>query len=60
MSRDFRLLAPVLFLTLAVAACAASSSPTPGTPTAQATIADLGGPGRFGSSGRFGRGRDLC
>ena len=37
MSRDFRLLAPVLFLTLAVAACAASSSPTPGTPTAQAT-----------------------
>ena len=37
MSRDVRLLAPVLFLTLAVAACAASSSPTPGTPTAQAT-----------------------
>ena len=34
MSRDVRLLAPVLFLTLAVAACAASSSPTPGTPTA--------------------------
>jgi hypothetical protein len=37
MSRNLRLLAPVLFLTLAVAACAASSSPTPGTPTAQAT-----------------------
>ena len=37
MSRDVRLLAPVLFLTLAIAACAASSSPTPGTPTAQAT-----------------------
>ncbi len=37
MPRDFRLLAPVLFLTLAVAACAASSSPTPGTPTAPAT-----------------------
>ena len=37
MSRDFRLLAPVLFLTLAVAACAAASSPTPGTPTALAT-----------------------
>ena len=37
MSRDPRLLAPVLFLTLAVAACAASSSPTPGTPTDQAT-----------------------
>ncbi len=37
MSRDVRTLASVLFLTLAVAACAASSSPTPGTPTALAT-----------------------
>ena len=37
MTRDLRLLAPVLFLTLAVAACATSSSPTPGAPTAQAT-----------------------
>ena len=45
MSRDVRLLAPVLFLTLAVAACAASSSPTPGTPTAQATSQTSAAPG---------------
>ena len=44
MSRDVRLLAPVLFLTLAVAACAASSSPTPGTPTAQATTGTSAAP----------------
>ena len=37
MTREFRTLASVLCLTLAVAACAASSSPTAGTPTAQAT-----------------------
>ena len=37
MSKNVRLLAPALVLTLAVAACAGSSSPTPGTPTAQAT-----------------------
>ncbi len=37
MSRDLRLLTPLLILTLAVAACAASSSPIPGTPTAVAT-----------------------
>ena len=37
MSRDVRILATVLCLTLGVAACAASSSPIPGAPTAQAT-----------------------
>ena len=37
MTREFRTFASVLCLTLAVAACAASSSPTPGAPTAQAT-----------------------
>ena len=37
MSRDIRLIAPSLLLIFAVAACAASSSPAPATPTAQAT-----------------------
>ena len=50
MSRDFRLLAPVLFLTLAVAACAASSSPTPGTPTAQATSQTSAAPNASGAA----------
>ena len=56
MSRDLRLLAPLLFLTFAVAACAAASSPTPGAPTAQATPLAVD----FGSAARFGRSRDLC
>ena len=37
MSRDFRRLASALVLTLTVAACAAASSPTAGSPTANAT-----------------------
>ena len=59
MSRDFRLLAPVLFLTLAVAACAASSSPTPGTPTAGHSADSPGHGADVGSADRFGRGRDV-
>ena len=50
MSRDVRLLAPVLFLTLAVAACAGSSSPTPGTPTAQATAQTSAAPTASGAA----------
>ena len=55
MSRDLRLVAPVLFLTLAVAACAASSSPTPGAsspggaPTAPATTETSATPAASGA-----------
>ena len=49
MSRDLRLLAPALFLTLAVAACAASSSPTPGAPTALATAQTSAAPTASGA-----------
>ena len=50
MSRDLRLLAPMLFLTFAVAACAAASSPTPGAPTAQASTETSAAPPASGAA----------